>query len=94
MMLCEMLLSAGLVAAASCEQPDDGAAKAAAAALEPPVLAGAQSEQRDLPSGRKTGMTLADVTRDLEWRQAAFDRMAGSSMVEAEPAKPTLKTSF
>jgi len=57
MMLCDMLLSAGLIAAASCGQPDDGAAKAAAA-QEPPVLAGAQLEENAVPSGRKTGMTL------------------------------------
>lgn len=93
MMLCDMLLSAGLIAAASCGQPDGGAAKAAAA-QEPPVLAGAQLEENAVPSGRKTGMTLADVTRDLNWRQAAFERMAAPSRVGAEPAKPSLKTSF
>jgi len=93
MMLCDMLLSAGLIAAASCGQPDGGAEKAAAA-QEPPALAGVQLEESAVPSGRRTGMTLADVTRDLNWRQAAFERMARGSTVEAEPAKPTPKTSF
>ena len=28
--------------------------------------------------GRSTGMTLHDVSRDLEWRQAAFEEMRRS----------------
>jgi hypothetical protein len=71
MMLCEMLLSAGLVAAAACDQPKENAA-GASVTLVPPVMAG-ESHLEGAPETLSTGMTLADVAFNAKWRKATFD---------------------
>jgi len=71
-MACKTVLIAGIFYAFGCNGTDDGKTEVlkTPAPLEQPAAA--------LQTGktRRTGLTLQDVVRDMQWRQNAFDKMA------------------
>ena len=78
-------MAAGLLQAAGCEDFQAAAVLPTEDALQPAVTSSEESwrleetsEMVEIPRGRRTGMTLYDVVRDLEWRQAAFDKMVAA----------------
>ncbi|MEJ1995848.1 MAG: hypothetical protein P8X75_11680 [Limibacillus sp.] len=71
-MACKTVLIAGVFYALGCNAVEGGTTET----LKAPAPAELPAAAAQATTTRRTGLTLKDVVRDMEWRKKAFDRMA------------------